>query len=496
MFKRSWIAIAGCLLCCLLAVSLFATPPRLISYQGRVTDNLGAPLNQAGASVRFLIYKDSTGGSFSWAEVTTKDIVDGLFDHVMGSLVPLPDSLFTNYDALFLEILVNGSPIIPRTRLVGSPRTASIHGSAGGTVTSDVLIQTASNGNSLEANQTGLGRAGRFSIDNALNGSDALVAVTQGGGSAGSFLSEGSGPVLQATSNGNGYSVYAQFGLGMLSSVNGSGDSSNAIKGLIISPAAGSYSAAVRGQNLGTGFTGIGVWGSHSGSGWGIYGVADGVLGHGVRGSSASGVAIGGYTTSGIAGAFDGGRVTVTDATDASLGGGASGYLVLGATNGVNMVLDNNELIARDNGAVSPLHLQAEGGAVAIGAQALTLPAGYILVVDGKAIMEEVEVQLSQNWPDYVFDENYQMLSVEELEAHVKSEKHLPGIPPAAEVEAEGLALGEMQSKLLEKVEELTLYIIDLNRQLASLKAEKTELESRIGSLESRQQNLPKESGL
>ncbi len=571
MERRTWLGI-GVALCLVIASLAVATPPRLISYQGRVTDNVGTPVNQNGASVRFILYTDSTGGTIRWAEVTTKDIVDGLFSHVMGSLVALPDSLFINYDALFLEIMVNGEVNQPRTRLVSSPRTASLHGSAGGTITSDVLIQTISPGNGLEVNQLGLGRAGRFSTDNPFNTTEAMAAVTQGSGPAGAFLSEGSGPAVQATANGGGYSVYAQFGKGILSSIAGDSDSSAAVLGLVTSPSPGSYTAAVRGRNLGTGFTGIGVWGSQGGSGWGVYGTADGILSQGVRGSSASGTAIAGYTTSGISGAFNGGRVTILDATDASVGGAGTGYLVIGNTGADNIVADDNEIMARDNGATATLHVQAnggtlavghavgtaptgyalavdgktlmeggtdvslasltsgyliigqssglnlafdnneivarangldtilylqsEGGAVAIGGQSLTMPDGYILVVDGKAIMEEVEVQLSNNWPDYVFEDGYELTPLDKLEELVKSQKHLPGVPPAAEVESEGLALGEMQSKLLEKIEELTLYVIELNKQVVGLRSEKQTLKSRIESLEAGKATEGKVSGL
>ncbi|MCM2272341.1 MAG: hypothetical protein NDJ18_07300, partial [candidate division Zixibacteria bacterium] len=57
-------------LCLVIASLATATPPRLISYQGRVTDNVGTPINQNGASVRFILYTDSTGGTIRWAEVT------------------------------------------------------------------------------------------------------------------------------------------------------------------------------------------------------------------------------------------------------------------------------------------------------------------------------------------------------------------------------------------------------------------------------------------
>jgi hypothetical protein len=79
-------------------------------------------------------------------------------------------------------------------------------------------------------------------------------------------------------------------------------------------------------------------------------------------------------------------------------------------------------------------------------------------------------VALSANWADYVFNEDYQLLPLEELQNFISKNKHLPGIPTAKEVKEEGIELGEMNKKLLEKVEELTLYILDLQKQVDELK--------------------------
>lgn len=95
---------------------------------------------------------------------------------------------------------------------------------------------------------------------------------------------------------------------------------------------------------------------------------------------------------------------------------------------------------------------------------------GYKLKVFGKIIGEEVRVQLKSAWPDYVFEKNYQRLSIDELEKFIVQNKHLPNIPSAAEVGANGQELGEMQRKMMEKIEELSLYIIDLKKEMDVLK--------------------------
>jgi hypothetical protein len=74
-------------------------------------------------------------------------------------------------------------------------------------------------------------------------------------------------------------------------------------------------------------------------------------------------------------------------------------------------------------------------------------------------------------WPDYVFENDYNLMTLRELEQYVTANKHLPGIPSAAEVEKKGdVDLGAMNALLLEKVEELTRYVIDLQNQIDELK--------------------------
>lgn len=85
------------------------------------------------------------------------------------------------------------------------------------------------------------------------------------------------------------------------------------------------------------------------------------------------------------------------------------------------------------------------------------------LSVNGKIRGHEVRVEAT-NWPDYVFDEGYKTTSLENLEVFIMEKKHLPEIPTAAEVQANGIELGEMNKKLLKKIEELTLYVIEQNK--------------------------------
>jgi len=73
-------------------------------------------------------------------------------------------------------------------------------------------------------------------------------------------------------------------------------------------------------------------------------------------------------------------------------------------------------------------------------------------------------------WPDYVFAKDYNLMPISEVEQFITENQHLPGVPPAAEVEANGMNLGEINIILVQKVEELTLYIIQLQKQIDELK--------------------------
>jgi len=101
---------------------------------------------------------------------------------------------------------------------------------------------------------------------------------------------------------------------------------------------------------------------------------------------------------------------------------------------------------------------------------------GYLVNVGGKIIAEEVRVTLQAAWPDYVFENTYNLMPLEELEQHILQNKHLPNIPKATTLENEGIALGVMQSKIMEKVEELSLYIIELNKKLKEQESEINQL--------------------
>lgn len=106
-------------------------------------------------------------------------------------------------------------------------------------------------------------------------------------------------------------------------------------------------------------------------------------------------------------------------------------------------------------------------GSGQVGINTTNVTGGYQLAVNGKIRSKEVVVE--SGWADYVFDEKYKLKPLKEVENFIVQNKHLPGIPSAAEVEKYGLHLGDTQKRMMEKIEELMLYVIQLNKRIEEL---------------------------
>ncbi len=90
------------------------------------------------------------------------------------------------------------------------------------------------------------------------------------------------------------------------------------------------------------------------------------------------------------------------------------------------------------------------------------------LEVAGKIRAQEIKVEMT-GWPDYVFKEDYDLMSLEEIQQYIKQNGHLPEIPKAADVEQDGVSLGKMNKLLLKKIEELTLHLIEKDKKERTL---------------------------
>ncbi len=108
---------------------------------------------------------------------------------------------------------------------------------------------------------------------------------------------------------------------------------------------------------------------------------------------------------------------------------------------------------------------------------------GFKLGVNGKIAAEEVKIALYANWSDFVFKKDYDLPSLKEVEQHIKEKGHLKDIPSAEDVEKNGFFLANMNSKLLQKIEELTLYTIQQEKRINTLETENKTLKNQEGRI-------------
>ena len=119
-------------------------------------------------------------------------------------------------------------------------------------------------------------------------------------------------------------------------------------------------------------------------------------------------------------------------------------------------------------------------GIVGIGTTLANNPNNYTFAVKGKIGAHEIQVEnTSATWADYVFEKGYDLKTLKEIEEFIQENNHLPEVPSKKEIETNGHKLGEMDVILLKKVEELTLYMIEANKQIEKLNREIQELKSK-----------------
>jgi hypothetical protein len=169
-------------------------------------------------------------------------------------------------------------------------------------------------------------------------------------------------------------------------------------------------------------------------------------------------------TGAGVSGAASGGGVTIYDSDNITrrgfLGDGSAGntdiYLQADAGGALNF---------GSNGAASRMFINTAGN-VGIG----TISPDQKLTVNGTIHSKSVLVDTSVPVPDYVFKSDYNLVSLSEIKNYTDKNHHLPGVPAAAEMEKNGISLGDMSMTLLKKVEELTLYLVEKDKTEQELK--------------------------
>lgn len=163
---------------------------------------------------------------------------------------------------------------------------------------------------------------------------------------------------------------------------------------------------------------------------------------------------------------------------------GASFSLGYSATLGANLYSRSSPIAfwtspTLNGGLAERMRITPDGN-VGIGTRLTNNPNSYKLAVNGIIGAKEVQIEnTSTTWADYVFEPTYKLMSLQELQLYISTHKHLPEIPSADEVKTNGHKLGEMDVLLLKKVEELTLYIIELKNENAELMKRMEMLESK-----------------
>jgi hypothetical protein len=126
-------------------------------------------------------------------------------------------------------------------------------------------------------------------------------------------------------------------------------------------------------------------------------------------------------------------------------------------------------------------NIYSDGSFVGIGTS--TPVTGYQFAVDGKIICEEVKVQMSASWPDYVFTNEYELMSLDNLRSFIDEHGHLPGVPDADTVESEGMSVSEMSRIMMEKIEELTLHLLEQSQRISELEKQNAELKEKADKI-------------
>jgi hypothetical protein len=152
---------------------------------------------------------------------------------------------------------------------------------------------------------------------------------------------------------------------------------------------------------------------------------------------------------------------------DAIIRGNSAGSFIIANENAGDIKFETQ---LTNTAGASKIQMRIDNsGNVGIGTGSSPIAPGEKLAVNGFIHAKEVKVDLI-GWPDFVFAKNYNLPTLQTVEKQIIDNGHLSNIPSAAEVEKEGLLLGDINKKLLQKVEELTLYLIQQNKEILQLK--------------------------
>ncbi len=190
------------------------------------------------------------------------------------------------------------------------------------------------------------------------------------------------------------------------------------------------------------------------------------------------------------------GKLQVQQSSDAS----DKGIAVLNSTGqrAIRIWTDDTNSYIYSGGAGTAKLILNTSGEIGIGTTTTTWKGEtYKLAVKGKILTSEIKLINIADWPDFVFNPTYKMLTLTELENYIKENKHLPDVPSEKEVKENGINVAEMNALLLRKIEELTLYTIEQqklldkqNKKLNKLEKENTEIQEENKTLKSISEKL------
>jgi len=164
-----------------------------------------------------------------------------------------------------------------------------------------------------------------------------------------------------------------------------------------------------------------------------------------------------------------------------------SGSSFLGTTNNTSLLIKTNDTTRMIVDSIGNVQVNNK---LLIGSVDPSKVNGYLLAVNGAAIFTRVRTKLYTAWPDYVFNDDYNLPALADVATYIKENKHLPGMPSADEMEKQGIDLGDNQTILVKKMEEFTLYIIDQNKKIEDQDQKIKELETQNQQLQDMQKEI------
>ncbi|MCE9612788.1 MAG: hypothetical protein K8T26_00840 [Lentisphaerae bacterium] len=425
-----------------------AAVPTQMNYQGRLLDGGGNPVS-SNVIISVAVFGQASGGAALYGEgIGTVPVQNGLYSFSFGTNAAGIASALTNASC-WLELVVNGETLAPRQRLLASPYAVrAAHADAYSE--SDPVWSGASGQYYTKAESAGLFATGTpLYVESDPQWSAVSNAVQTGAGHGDAAFAWGN----HAT---NGYATTGYV---------------DGVTGALQSSVSGEIGASVAGLSNALDVVAFAgetdpVWSGASGqyytkaesdglfaTGTPLYVESDprALLTSGVRPMSGA-IRMGGFGLTNVA--VDG----ITFADGGTLGqkyvdvagDTMTGALALPAG---GLVVGNTQLVVLANGYIG------------IG----TANPTNALAVNGTIKAKEIVVTLD-GWSDYVFADGYALRPLSEVESYVQHNGHLPGIPSAADVQLHGVDVGRMHARLLEKIEELTLYVIQLQKENEALR--------------------------